>query len=334
MRRILATAVAAAAVLALAACGGTTTPPADNASGGSTQAAGGAGKPIVVGFSQVGAESGWRAANTKSIQDTLTTANGFSLKFSDAQQKQENQIQAIRTYIAQGVDVIAFSPVVQSGWDAVLEEAKKAKIPVVLTDRAVDSKDKSLYVTFIGSDFIQEGKSVGEWVSKNLGTKPINVVELQGTTGSAPAVDRKAGFETAIKDNPNIKMIDSQTGNFTRTEGKAVMEGFLQAHDKIDLVYAHNDDMALGAIEAIKAAGLTPGKDIKLVSIDGVHDGMQALANGEISYIVECNPLLGPDLSDIIKNIMAKKAVEPRIVTKDNSFDQAAATKALPDRKY
>jgi ABC-type sugar transport system substrate-binding protein len=317
--------------LALTGCGGS--------SGGNTKAdagkaTGSSDKVIKVGFAQVGAESGWRAANTKSIQTSITAANGFNLKFSDAQQKQENQISAIRSYIAQGVDYIAFSPVVVSGWDQVLGEAKAAKIPVILTDRAVDVKDKSLYVTFIGSDFVEEGKRVGEWVSTNLGTKPINVVELEGTTGSAPAIDRKKGFTDAIASNPNVKVIASQTGNFTRAEGKTVMEGFLQAHKDIDLVFAHNDDMGLGAIEAIEAAGKVPGKDIKVVSIDGVKDGMTALADGKINYIVECNQLLGPDLADIIKTLHGGGTVQPRIVTKDGAFDQAQAKEALPSRLY
>jgi ABC-type sugar transport system substrate-binding protein len=316
--------------LSLAACSSGDSGDGETAGSGD----GGDSGAISVGFSQVGSESGWRAANTKSIQDSLTKDAGFDLSFSDAQQKQENQIQAIRSYIAQGVDYIAFSPVVESGWDSVLEEAKDAGIPVILTDRAVDSEDKSLYVTFIGSDFVEEGKRVGEWVSDNLGTEPINVVELQGTTGSAPAIDRKEGFEDATKDNANINVIASETGNFTRAEGKTVMEGFLQAYPDIDVVYAHNDDMGLGAIEAIEAAGKVPGKDIKVVTIDGVKDGMTALADGKISYIVECNPLLGPDLAEIIKTLKDGGTVEPRIVTKDEAFDQEGAKAVLADRQY
>lgn len=327
--RIALATLSAAALVTLGACasGGSASP-------GGGESGGGGDDVITIGFAQVGAESGWRTANTDSIKGTLTKENGFDLKFSDAQQKQENQIQSIRTYIAQGVDVIAFSPVVESGWDAVLQEAKAANIPVILTDRAVDTDDDSLYVSFIGSDFVEEGKRAGEWVSDELGTEPINVVELQGTTGSAPAIDRKEGFADAIKGNSNVTVIDSQTGNFTRAEGKTVMEGFLQAHDDIDVVFAHNDDMALGAIEAIEAAGMTPGKDIKLVSIDGVKDGMTALAEGKISYIVECNPLLGPDLAEIAKKVVAGEEVQKRIVTKDEAFDQEAAKAALPDRKY
>src|SRR5450759_3667726 len=315
-------ALAATALMALAACSssgstGTTT---------SGAAAGSGDKLITVGFSQVGSESGWRAANTKDIQDTLTKANGFDLKFLDAQQKQENQIQAIRTYIAQGVDAIAFSPV--------LEEAKAAKIPVVLTDRAVDSKDTSLYVTFLGSDFIKEGKAAGDWAVKEFGDKPTNIVELQGTTGSAPANDRMAGFKQATASHTNLKIIASQTGNFTRSEGKTVMEGFLQANPSIDLVFAHNDDMGLGAIEAIQAAGKVPGKDIKIVTVDAVHDGMQALADGKINFIVECSPLLGTQLIDIVKKLNAGQPVQQRIVTEETTFTAEQAKAALPNRKY
>jgi simple sugar transport system substrate-binding protein/ribose transport system substrate-binding protein len=324
-------ALAATALLALAACstsGGTGT----NSTSGA--AAGAGAKIIKVGFSQVGSESGWRAANTKDIQGTLSKANGFDLKFSDAQQKQENQIQAIRSYIAQGVDVIAFSPVVESGWDAVLEEAKAAKIPVVLTDRAVDSKDTSLYESFLGSDFVVEGTKAGEWAVKQFGDKPTNIVELQGTTGSAPANDRMAGFKKAIEGHPNLKIIASQTGNFTRAEGKTVMEGFLAANPKIDLVWAHNDDMGLGAIEAIEAAGKVPGKDIQMVTADATHDGMQALVDGKINFIVECNPLLGQQLADVIKQVMAGKTPEKRILTKETTFTQDQAKAALPTRQY
>jgi ABC-type sugar transport system substrate-binding protein len=320
------------AVLAAAGCGssssGGKTSPTAGASGGA------GGKTVTVGFAQVGSESGWRTANTESIKAALTKENGFNLKFADAQQKPENQIQAIRSFIAQKVDVIAFSPVVTTGWDSVLEEAKAANIPVILTDRAVDVKDNTLYKTFIGSDFIEEGKRAGEYVVKNFATKPIKIVELEGTTGSAPAIDRKKGFDGVVSSNPNIKIVASQTGNFTRSEGKQVMEGLLQSQKQIDLLFAHNDDMALGAIEAIQAAGKTPGKDIKIVSIDGVKDGMTALSQGKINYIVECNPLLGPDLATLAKKAVNGQTIEKRIVTHDDAFDQAGATAALPNRKY
>jgi ABC-type sugar transport system substrate-binding protein len=305
---------------------------------GGGEAAGGGGADdgkITMGFSQVGAESGWRTANTKSIEESAKEA-GIELKFSDAQGKQENQIKAIRSFIAQKVDVIAFSPVVESGWTPVLTEAKTANIPVILTDRAVDSPDTSLYKTFIGSDFVLEGKKAGEWLVKEYAgkTDPVNIVELQGTPGAAPANDRKAGFADAIKGAPNLKVIASQTGQFTRTDGKEVMEAFLKAHPKIDVLYAHNDDMGLGAIEAIEAAGKKPGTDIKIITVDAVKDGMTALSEGKINFIVECSPLLGPQLMDLAKKVKAGETVEPRVLTEETTFTQEQAKAVLADRKY
>ncbi|WP_028644954.1 ABC transporter substrate-binding protein [Nocardioides sp. URHA0020] len=327
---IAATAITLSA-FALTACG-------SDSDGGDDKASD-AGGPITMGFAQVGAESGWRTANTKSIQDSAKDA-GVDLKFTDAQGKQENQIQAIRSYIQQKVDVIAFSPVVETGWDAVLQEAKAANIPVILTDRAVDSKDTSLYKTFLGSDFVVEGQKAGQWVVDNAadadvnGDGKINVVQLEGTTGAAPAIDRGEGFADTIKADPSIKVVASQTGDFTRDGGKQVMESFLQSQDGIDVLFAQNDDMGLGAIEAIEAAGLTPGKDIKIITVDAVHDGMQALSDGKINFIVECSPLLGPQLMDVAEKVLAGDKVDPRILTKETTFNQEQATAALPDRQY
>ena len=320
MRKTITTALAAVLLAALTACG--------SGSGGGSASD----DKITMGFAQVGAESGWRTANTKSVKESAQSA-GIELKFSDAQQKQENQIKAIRSYIQQKVDVIAFSPVVETGWDTVLLEAKRAKIPVILTDRAVDSDDTTLYKTFLGSDFIEEGKKAGKWLVDNT-DGPTNVVELQGTTGAAPAIDRKEGFADEIKANPDIKIVASQTGDFTRAGGKQVMEAFLKSQPDIDVVFAHNDDMGLGALEAIKAAGKKPGVDIKIITIDAVHDGMQALADGEFNYIVECNPLLGPQLMDLAKKVVAGEDVPERVVTEETAFDQEQAKAALPDRKY
>ena len=329
LKKILPVAVSAVAVAALAACGSSS-----GAAAGASGAGAGGGAKIGMGFAQVGAESGWRTANTKNVQESAKTA-GIELKFSDAQQKQENQIKAIRSYIQQKVDVIAFSPVVETGWDTVLLEAKRANIPVILTDRAVDSEDKTLYKTFLGSDFVAEGKKAGEWLVKDSeGKSEVNVVELQGTTGAAPAIDRKEGFADAIKAAPQIKVIASQTGDFTRSGGKQVMEAFLKSNPKIDLVYAHNDDMGLGAIEAIEAAGKVPGKDIKIITVDAVHDGMQALADGKINYIVECSPLLGDQLMDLAKKVVAGESVPERVVTEETTFTQEQAKTALPSRKY
>jgi ABC-type sugar transport system substrate-binding protein len=326
MKKLIGIAAAGAMLVALAGC----------ASGGDAASEGP--KPLdelVVGFAQVGAESGWRTANTKDIQAAFEEA-GIELKFSDAQQKQENQIKAIRSYIQQQVDVIAFSPVVETGWDAVLNEAKAAGIPVVLTDRAVDSKDESLYVSFLGSDFIEEGEKAGQWVLDEYAdtTEPVQIIQLEGTTGAAPAIDRAEGFADVIAENTNLEVVASQTGDFTRAGGKQVTEALLKSNPDVDLIYAHNDDMGLGAIEAIEAAGLVPGEDIKIVTVDAVKDGMQALADGKINFIVECSPLLGGQLVDIVKQVNDGETPEKRIITEETTFTQEQAIEALPTRQY
>ncbi|MGK5068144.1 ABC transporter periplasmic-binding protein YtfQ precursor [compost metagenome] len=296
-----------------------------------------AAKPLVMGFSQVGAESEWRTANTVSIKDAAKK-DGVTLKFADAQQKQENQVKALRSFIAQKVDVIAFSPVVESGWDTVLREAKAAKIPVILTDRAVNVADKSLYVTFIGSDFVEEGRRAGQWLLEHAKKTPdatLNIVELQGTVGSAPAIDRKAGFLEVVGKNPKMKIIRSQTGDFTRAKGKEVMEAFLKAEGKkINVLYAHNDDMAIGAIQAIEEAGMKPGKDIIIISIDGVKGAFEAMIAGKLNVTVECSPLLGPQLMSIARDVVAGKPVPARITTVEGVFPAEVAAKEFPNRKY
>ncbi|KWF87253.1 ABC transporter periplasmic-binding protein ytfQ [Burkholderia cepacia] len=293
-------------------------------------------KPITLGFSQVGAESAWRTANTVSVKGAAKDA-GINLKFSDAQQKQENQIRAIRSFIAQKVDVIAFSPVVESGWEPVLTEAKAAHIPVILTDRAVDVKDPSLYVTMIGSDFLEEGRRAGHWMEEHYKNDagPINIVELQGTVGSAPANDRRAGLLEVIKNNPKFKVIASQSGDFTLAGGKQVMEAFAKTYGKqINVVYAHNDDMALGAIQAMEEAGIKPGKDVSVVSFDATKGGFQAMIAGKINVDVECSPLLGPQLMSAVKDVVAGKQLPKRIVTNETVFPMNVAAQVLPTRKY
>ena len=217
-----------------------------------------------------------------------------------------------------------------------LQEAKAAKIPVILTDRGIDSKDPSLYVSFIGSDFTEEGRKAGRWLLDNTkGKGDVNIVELQGTVGSAPAIDRKRGFEEVIKTDPHYKIIRSQTGDFTRAKGKEVMEAFLKAEGKkINVLFAHNDDMAIGAIQAIEEAGLKPGKDIVIVSIDGVKGAFEAMMAGKLNVTVECSPLLGPQLMDTARAVLAGKTVPKRIVTKEGIFPMDVAAKEFPNRKY
>jgi simple sugar transport system substrate-binding protein len=233
--------------------------------------------------------------------------------------------------------VIGLSPVVESGWDTVLQEAKAAHIPVILTDRAVDSKDTSLYVTFMGSDFTEEGRRAGRWLEEFEKGKPgpINVVELQGTVGSAPAIDRKKGFADIVGSDPRIKIIRSQTGDFTLAKGKEVMEAFLKAEGKnINVLYAHNDDMALGAIQAIEEAGLKPGVDIVVISIDGTKGAFEAMAAGKQNVVIECNPLLGPQLMQAAKDVVAGKTLPKRILTNETVYTASQAVAALPSRKY
>jgi ABC-type sugar transport system substrate-binding protein len=293
-------------------------------------------KKIVLGFSQIGAESEWRTANTESIK-AAAKDSGIDLKFADAQQKQENQIRAIRSFIAQKVDVIAFSPVVESGWETVLREAKAAKIPVILTDRAVNVKDDTLWVTFMGSDFLEEGRKAGRWLVEKMKGRSgdVNIVELQGTVGSAPAIDRKKGFEEIVKADPKFKIIRSQTGDFTRAKGKEVMEAFLKAEGrKINVLYAHNDDMAIGAIQAIEEAGIKPAQDIVIISIDAVKGAFEAMMAGKLNVSVECSPLLGPQLMAATKDLMAGKKLPKRIVTEEGIFPMEVAAKEFPKRKY
>ena len=293
-------------------------------------------KTWVVGFAQLGSVSEWRTADTHSVQDAFAQDDSFIFMYSDAQQKQENQIKAIRSYIAQKVDVIAFSPVVETGWGTVLREAKAAKIPVILTDRTVDEKDDSLWVTFMGSDFLEEGKKAGRWLLENYkGSGDVNIVELQGTVGSGPAIDRKKGFEEIIKAQPRFKIIRSQTGDFTRAKGKEVMEDFLKAEGKkINVLYAHNDDMAIGAIQAIEEAGMKPGKDIMIISVDAVKGAFEAMIAGKLNVSVECSPLLGPQLMETVKDVVAGKKVPKRIVTKEGVFPADVAAREFPNRKY
>jgi galactofuranose transport system substrate-binding protein len=292
-----------------------------------------AGRSLTVGFSQIGAESAWRTAETESIRSEATQ-RGVTLKFSDAQQRKDNQIKALRVFIAQKVDAIILAPVVESGWEPVLQEAKQARIPVILVDRGVTVSDDSLYTTLIASDFVEEGRMAARWLSGKLGDKG-SIVELQGTPGSAPAIDRKKGFDEILAQHPQLKVIKSQTGEFTRAKGKEVMEAFLKAeHKNINAVYAHNDDMALGAIQAIEEAGLKPGTDVLVVSIDAVRGAFEAMIAGKLNATVECNPLLGPAAFDAIDKVLAGETLPKKIIVKDQLFEQAQAKDVIESRKY
>jgi simple sugar transport system substrate-binding protein len=296
---------------------------------------------IVVGFSQIGAESAWRVANSKSVRDAAKEA-GIVIIFSDAQQKQANQIKAIKSFILQKVDVIVFAPVVTTGWHDVLVEAKNAGIPVIAADRLIDEKDADLCVSFIGSDFKAEGERAAKCLMDEVGKvepgKIINILELRGTEGSAPALQRKIGFTEMIKHHPEYKIVRSENGDFKESQGKELMEKILKEaqakHQKIDAVFAHNDNMALGAIAAIEAVGQKPGKDIKIVSVDAIRDAFLAMKDGKLNCSVECSPLLGPQLMEAVKKLMNGEKIPRRIITNESVFPASKAAAALPDRKY
>ncbi|CAG0927613.1 ABC transporter periplasmic-binding protein YtfQ [Thermoflexales bacterium] len=289
-------------------------------------------KDMTLCYPQLGAESDWRTANTASFKETAAQLGIKQLVFSDAQQKQENQISAVRACIQQGVDVIALPPVVEDGWDAVLTEAKNANIPVIIVDRSV-SADKSLYASHIGSDMVLEGERAAEEFNKMLPDGGA-VLELSGTTGSGAAVGRAKGFRNKL--NANIKILDTQTGNFTRAEAVPVMQAFLKKYKPgtdFQGIFIHNDDMGIGAIEALKAAGVKPG-DLKIVSVDGTRGGFQAMVDGWFQADVECNPLLGPQVFEMALKLMNGEAIDREVLTNETVYYPDNAAELLPSRKY
>lgn len=311
----------------LAACGGGNDDLADT---------GGGGGKVTLGFSQLGAESQWRTANTKSVQDAAKEDKDITLKFSDAQQKQENQISAIRNFIQQGVDVIAVAPVVETGWETVLTEAKDANIPVILVDRNITGKKTDdLYTAWIGADMKEEGVKAATWLEEYVADQgidgEINIAHLQGTTGSSAQVGRTEGLEEGVKKNKNWKIIEQQSGNFTRAEGKEVMEAFMKSSgDKINVLVSENDDMTMGAIQAIEEVGKVPGKDIIIISFDATNDGLEQVKAGKINADVECNPLSGELIMETAKKIKAGDDVEKEVFVEESVYDASNVEENLP----
>ena len=294
---------------------------------------------IKVGYAQVGAESDWRVANTESFKSTFTEENGYELIFIDCQQEPENQIKALRNFIQQEVDYIVLAPIIESGWDSVLAEVKEANIPLILSDRMVNVEDDSLYVSWVGGDFIQEGKNAIFWLNQYLkkngrADESINIVELQGTLGASAEIGRTNGVAEMIAQKPNYRLIAIETGDFIQSKGKEVMESFLKTYPDIDVLIAQNDKMAFGAIEAIKAAGKIPGKDIIIISFDAVHAAFEAMIRGELNASVECNPLHGPRVAEIIQKLESGQKVEKIQYVPEGVFDQENAAKELPNRLY
>ena len=293
---------------------------------------------ISVGFSQLGSESIWRTANTNSVKSTLTEENGFFLLFDNARQMQEKQIKALRSFISQRVDVIVFCPVRETGWDTVLEEAKEAGIPVIVLDRAISVSDESLYTCFVGEDMRDEGVKAGRWLEQELEEKgkeeKINIVVLQGTEGSSAQLGRSNGFATIAARHSNWKLTAQNGGDFTEAKGKEVMSRFLNEFDDIDVVVAQNDDMAFGAIDALEEAGIRPGEDVLVISFDGSKRALQYVKEGKINVDVECNPLSGPLLSEVIRKVSAGVPVEKQYYMEEKVFTRENAGEYLEDREY
>ena len=301
---------------------------------------------ITVGFSQVGAESDWRTANTESMKSTFSEENGYELIFDDAQQKQENQLTAIRNFIQQEVDYILLAPVTETGWDTVLQEAKDADIPVIIVDRMVDVSDDSLYTTWIGTDSLLEGRKAAEWLNgfaeaKGIAASDIHIADIQGTIGSTAQIGRSKGLEEGV-DNYGWNLLAQQSGEFTQAKGQEVMESMLKQYDNINVVYCENDNEAFGAIDAIEAAGKTVGSDIAngeimVMSFDTTNAGLTDTLAGKIACDVECNPLHGPRAEELIKALEAGEEVEKlnyvdeEIFATDDTVDKVKAVNSLDE---
>lgn len=293
-----------------------------------------AGKPVIA-FIQTGADNDWRNAHTESVKEAAA-AKGYELRFAEGQSKQENQIKAMSSFINQGVDVIILAPLVETGWDNVLQKAKRRGIPVIILDRDIETRDPSLYVCYIGADTYTEGIKATRWIANKTEGK-ARVVELQGNPGASPTINRYNSFRDVIQHHPGIEIIDSQSGEFRRSKGKEVMEVFLKKHgDTIDVVYAHNDDMAIGAIQAIEEAGRQPGEDIIIVSIDGIRAAFDAMVAGKLNCSVECNPLQGPLAMEAVEKILAGKAdtLQKKTLIEDAVFDRSNAADHIDQRRY
>lgn len=297
---------------------------------------------IVVGVSQIGSESVWRSAHTKSIQDAFTRANGYMLIFDNARQKQANQIKAIRSFISQQVDYIVFAPIEETGWDTVLQEAKDAGIPVIIMDRKVSVEDPSLYTAWVGTDSVREGQDAGYWLEdymKKQGREQddVNIVVLKGTKGASVTLGRTKGFNEVASMQHNWNILQQVDGEFTTAKGKEEMARLLQKYDDIDVVVSQNDDMTFGALEAIKEAGKTAGVngDITVISFDAVDAALELVREGEINVDVQCNPDQGKYVERVIRDIEAGKKIEKeysvpeRVYTQENAWEDEDVTESI-----
>ena len=321
MKKLLLAALLALLCVSLAGCARPGTDPA------STQDQ----RLILVGFSQVGAESDWRKANTLSMQTALSAENGFRLILDDAQQKQQKQIIAIRNFINQGVDYIVLAPTTEQGWETVLSEAKAAGIPVIIVDRMIEVADNSLFTCWIGSDFRKEGDEAVKWMEREKA--PLRIVHLQGNIGSSAQIGRTEGLDAGLAVHPEWQLVFRASGDFTQAKGQELVEALLNEGTAFDLIYSENDNMAYGAIDALKKAGLQPGEDMKIVSFDASSTALHMILNGEISYDVECKPLHGPRVRAIIEQLEQGETPPKFTYVEETAFDREMLTEALIDSR-
>jgi len=288
---------------------------------------------VILGFSQLGDESEWRTASTNDIRRAAEQAD-IQLMFDNAQQQQFNQIKAIRSFILKGVDVIAFCPIVEEGWDYVLEEAKASGIPVIVVDREIETDNDELYSAFIGSNFHREGVYAGQWMVERFEDVegPVRVAEISGTLNSSPAIGRYEGLREVFEENPKFEIVTSISGDFMRSKGKECMELILQNTPDIDILYAHNDDMALGAIEILEEHGIVPGVDIIIVSVDAQPSGLEALTQGKINCLVECSPYVGDYLMELVRKIVSGGPYPEYTYTETRIFTDQDDFSTLPIR--
>ncbi|HEY6126326.1 MAG TPA: ABC transporter substrate-binding protein [Steroidobacteraceae bacterium] len=303
---------------------------------GSMSAAADKERRLVLGFSPIVSWGGWSGANADSVRNAARDAN-MEVLMEDTRYRQENQVATLRSFIRQRVDVIVFAPVVESGWDLVLREIRTAGIPVILMDRNIEVSDASLYVSHVGSDFVEEGRRAGRWLLEHTKgeTGEIAILELRGSDGSAPANDRKLGFSQAIAGDARYRIVESQNGNFFRPQARDITAKYLAVEgNRVRVIFAHNDGMALGGIEAVEAAGLKAGSDVLVIAIEGSREGLEAIVAGKLNLSVECNPLVGPQLIAVARDAAAGKQVPRRVVTEETVFTRENAVAELPKRTY
>ena len=290
-----------------------------------------------VGFSQLGAESDWRVANTDSMVAALGEENGYELLYENARQKQANQMVAVRNFIVQGVDIIVIAPIEETGWEAVLQEAKDAGIPVIIVDREVAVEDTGLYLTQIGSDFLAEGQQAVRWLEETLGQEDVNILHLQGTYGATAQLLRSQAIEDGVAAHENWHFAAQLSGDFTESKGYEVVRDFLAQNREVDVIYSENDNMTFGAMRALDEAGITYGRDgdVLIVSFDAVHRALRLCMEGKINLCVECNPLHGPRVDELIRQYLAGSPIPKQIFVEETVFTPETLTPALlEERQY